>query len=130
MLVSDATSKTCPFQSNMVHETSSFEGMQGTTVQGWFYCSGEICMSWQAEIPGETGYCKLIEAPLPVGQMGFKITDVHSIELDRTKPFNQQIHLKDKTGYIMESIPVKQNVANETLQLITDKWWAAISKDK
>jgi len=57
-----------------------------------------------------------------------KITDVHSIELDRTLPFDMKIHLKDKTGYILQSVSVKQNVANETLQLITDKWWAAIKR--
>ncbi len=58
------------------------------------------------------------------------ITDVYSIELDRTKPFDMKIHLKDKTGHILQSIPVKQNVANETLQLITERWWKSILKQK
>ena len=58
------------------------------------------------------------------------ITDVHSVELNRTKPFDMRINLKDETGYILESIPVKQNVANETLQLVTDKWWQAIQRKK
>ena len=67
MLITKAIGKTCPFQSNMIHESPIADGMAGMTMPGWFYCNAENCMSWQVEIPGETGYCKLIETPLPVG---------------------------------------------------------------
>ena len=56
------------------------------------------------------------------------ITDIYSIELERTKPFDMRINLKDKFGTTLESISVKQNVANETLALITEKWWQAIER--
>ncbi len=56
------------------------------------------------------------------------ITDIYSIELNREKPFDMRINLKDKFGTTLESISVKQNVANETLALITERWWQAIER--
>ncbi len=58
------------------------------------------------------------------------IIDIHSIELDRTKPFNQVIKIKDKAGYVMETIPVKQTNANEVFATINKAWWEAIDKLK
>lgn len=56
------------------------------------------------------------------------ITDVYSIELDRTKPFDMKIHFKDNTGFILDSISVTQINADQVLQLVTNKWWAAIQR--
>jgi hypothetical protein len=51
-----------------------------------------------------------------------KISDIHSVELDRTKPFNHVIRIKDKHGHSLQVVPVKENVENEQLKLITNAW--------
>ncbi len=58
------------------------------------------------------------------------IVDIHSIELNREKPFNQVINIKDKSGHIMEIVPVKQTNANEVFMTINKAWWEAIDKLK
>jgi len=50
------------------------------------------------------------------------VSDIHSVELDMEKPFNHCIRIKDKTGYSLQVIPVKENVGNEQLRLITEAW--------
>ena len=63
MLATEAATKDCPFKSTMVHEPSII-----ITTPGWFYCNNVSCMSWEMDqLNPLEGYCKLIEAPLPVG---------------------------------------------------------------
>ena len=50
------------------------------------------------------------------------VSDIHSVELDMTKPFNHCIRIKDKHGDSLEVIPVKENVASEQLALVTHAW--------
>ena len=59
--------------------------------------------------------------------MAYKITDITSIILDRSKPFDMRIKFM-VDDYIAESIPVTQMKANETFAMINKKWWEAIEK--
>ncbi len=54
--------------------------------------------------------------------MGFDISKVASIELNREKPFQHYIAFKDDTGYILERIPVNESAGWEKLQVITQAW--------
>ena len=47
------------------------------------------------------------------------ISEIHSIELNRSKPFNHEILIKDKAGWVMERIPVNETAGFEKLQLIS-----------
>lgn len=51
-----------------------------------------------------------------------QLTDVHSVLLDKTKPFDMVIQLKDETGHLLETIKVTQLNADHMLNLITKKW--------
>ena len=51
-----------------------------------------------------------------------KLEDIHSIELDRTLPFDMRINLKDASGYTLESISVQQTKAEATFLMIYKKW--------
>ena len=51
-----------------------------------------------------------------------QISDIGSVELDRTVAFSHRILIKDKTGHILQSVPVKENVEWEQLMKITDAW--------
>ncbi len=61
--------------------------------------------------------------------MSYKISDITSIILDRSKPFDMRIRLMVGT-HVAESIPVKQTKANATFAIINRKWWEAIEKNK
>ena len=53
-----------------------------------------------------------------------EVNDIHSVELDMSKPFNHCIRIKDKSGHSLQVIPVKENAGNEQLRLITEAWLA------
>ena len=59
--------------------------------------------------------------------MSYTITDITSIMLDRTKPFDMRIKLM-VGDHVAESIPVTQTKANATFAMINKKWWEAIEK--
>lgn len=61
---------------------------------------------------------------------GYDITDITSIELDKSKPFDMRIYLK-VGEYIAESIKVTQTKADSTFAMINRKWWEALeARDK
>ena len=53
-----------------------------------------------------------------------EISDIHSVELDMTVPFNHCIRIKDKFGHSIQVVQVKETAANEQLALITSAWLA------
>ena len=55
-----------------------------------------------------------------------EIDKITSIELDRSKPFNHVIKIK-QDNYIAETIPVSETQGNQVLQQITEAWLKAIN---
>jgi len=51
-----------------------------------------------------------------------QVSDIHSVELDMSVPFNHCIRIKDKNGDSLQVVPVKENAGNEQLALITEAW--------
>ena len=60
--------------------------------------------------------------------MSYKITDITSIVLNRSKPFDMRIELM-VDNHVAESISVTQTKAWETYTMINDKWWKALEKE-
>lgn len=56
------------------------------------------------------------------------ITLIASMELDRTKPFDHKILVKDSTGYVMEEISVTQIAGLEKLMKLNKAWFEALDK--
>ena len=54
-----------------------------------------------------------------------EISKITSIELDRSKPFNHKIYIK-QGDFIAEVIPVTETEGTAVLQKINDAWWKAI----
>jgi hypothetical protein len=50
------------------------------------------------------------------------IKDIKSIELDRSKPFNHVVRIKDITGHSIQVIPVKESNEWEQFQTIFKAW--------
>ena len=50
------------------------------------------------------------------------ISEIASIELDRTVMFRHCIRIKDRTGHTIELIPVKENVEWEQFQEVVHAW--------
>jgi len=51
-----------------------------------------------------------------------EVSDIHSVELDMSVPFNHCIRIKNKHGESLQVVPVKENAGNEQLRLITESW--------
>ena len=51
-----------------------------------------------------------------------RISDVRSVESDRSRPFRHCINLKDCTGHILESIPINETAGWEKFVEITKAW--------
>jgi len=54
-----------------------------------------------------------------------QLTDITSVELDRSKPFKHVIRLKNGDT-TLEVIPVTETQGDAMLQKITKAWWDAI----
>lgn len=50
------------------------------------------------------------------------ISQIKSIELDRSKAFNHKVLIKDSTGYIMQEIKVEESKGWEQFSLIYKAW--------
>lgn len=50
------------------------------------------------------------------------IRQIKSIELDRSKPFNHKVLIKDETGYVMQEIKVEESKGWEQFALIYKAW--------
>jgi len=50
------------------------------------------------------------------------ISQIKSIELDRTVLFDHKVRIKDSLGYDIQVVPVKENVEWEQYMLICQKW--------
>ncbi len=51
-----------------------------------------------------------------------KISQVASIELDRTTPFRHEVLFKDVHGYVLDRVPVEESKGWEQFSLIYQKW--------
>ena len=58
------------------------------------------------------------------------IEDIHSIELNREKPFNHKILLKDKDGNILEEMKINEVAGFEKLMEVNRKWFEALERKK
>ena len=54
--------------------------------------------------------------------MSYEISDVDSIEMEDTGPFDRSIVMKDKTGYIMKVIHVKYYRSMKVFNDIVNRW--------
>lgn len=50
------------------------------------------------------------------------ISQIKSIELDRSKPFEHRVIFRSKTGHILEVIAVKETTAWEEFEIIYKAW--------
>jgi len=50
------------------------------------------------------------------------ISDIHSIELDRSKPFNHMILFKDSNDKIIDKIKVKESAGFEQFKVVYEAW--------
>ena len=53
------------------------------------------------------------------------VTDIDSIELDKSRPFRWEVLLKDSTGHVLERIPVKEEEADAIFKVATQNWLEA-----
>jgi len=51
-----------------------------------------------------------------------KISDIVSIELDRSKPFSHVIRIKDKAENTLQEIPVSEVAGYEKLMVVVNAW--------
>ena len=51
-----------------------------------------------------------------------EISDIASIELDRTRPFKHKILIKDSTGYVLQEISVTETAGWEKLATVYKAW--------
>ncbi len=51
-----------------------------------------------------------------------EIRDIHSIELDRSKPFNHVIRIKDRNEDTLQEIPVSEVAGYEKLMVVVKAW--------
>ena len=51
-----------------------------------------------------------------------KISQIDSIELDRSKPFNHCVRIKDAMGNSIQVVPVKESAGWEQFSVIYKAW--------
>ena len=51
-----------------------------------------------------------------------KISNVKSVELDRSTPFNHKIIFRDRAGYPLEEIQVKESNGWEQFEIVISAW--------
>jgi len=51
-----------------------------------------------------------------------QIARIKSIELNREKLFDHKIVIKDKDGWVLDTISVKEHNENEVFKMVVQKW--------
>ena len=54
--------------------------------------------------------------------MNLQISQIKSVELDRSKPFHHVIRLKDANGHSLEVIPVNESTGYEQFKAVYIAW--------
>jgi len=51
-----------------------------------------------------------------------QISQIHSVELDRSRPFEHCVRIKDSHGHSIQVIPVKESNEWEQFKLVYEAW--------